>query len=633
MTVSITLPDGSKKDFESPVTPYDVAMSISEGLARATVAARVDGEVVDVTKPLSQDCSLELIKFDSPEGREVFWHSSAHLLAQAILRLYPDAKPTIGPPVEDGFYYDFAHLPIKQEDLEKIEAEMKKIAKEDHSVERIEFASEQEALDVFTDNQFKQEIIKEAQGSLSAYKQGEFVDLCRGPHLPRTGMIKAVWLNKLSGAYWRADADNEQLTRIYGVTFPDKKLLKAHQEQLEEAKKRDHRVLGRRLDLYGFEEVSPGSPFFYPKGALVYNQLLSFLRAEYVKRGYEEVITPLLYDKALWEQSGHWEHYRENMFLIHEGEHQSSLKPMNCPSHCLVFNRTQYSYRDLPVRIADFAPLHRNELRGTLGGLTRVRKFSQDDAHIFCREDQIKKEIADLIEFANYLYRDVFKMEFDHIELSTRPEGFLGEVATWDAAEAALKEALEEAGVEFIINEGDGAFYGPKIDFHIRDALGRTWQTATIQLDFNLPERFSCQYLGEDSKKHQVVMIHRALLGSVERFLGVLVEHYAGKLPLWLSPVQVRVLGIADRHQAFAQEVVDTLNDAGVRAETDVRSETLNKKVREAQLDYVPYILVVGDKEIEEKSVAVRTRDNVDHGAQSVKAFVQTVQEAIARKD
>ena len=631
--ITVTLPDQSTKSFETPVSPFTVAMSISEGLARNTVAAKVDGVLVDVTTPLTQDCSVELIKFDSPEGREVFWHSSAHLLAQAVLRLYPDAKPTIGPPIEDGFYYDFAHLPIKQEDLEKIESEMKKIAKENFSVERIEYSSEHEALDAFKDNPFKQEIIKEAEGGLSAYRQGEFVDLCRGPHLPRTGMIKAVWLNKLSGAYWRADADNEQLTRIYGVTFPDKKLLSEHKERLEEAKKRDHRVLGRRLDLYGFEDVSPGSPFFYPKGAVVYNELLSFLRAEYRERGYQEVITPLLYDKALWEQSGHWEHYRENMFLVSEEGHEASLKPMNCPSHCVVFNRTQYSYRELPVRIADFAPLHRNELRGTLGGLTRVRKFSQDDAHIFCRPDQIKKEIADLILFAHYLYRDVFRMEFNHVELSTRPEGFLGEIDTWNAAEAALEEALNESGVDFVINEGDGAFYGPKIDFHIRDALGRTWQTATIQLDFNLPERFSCQYLGEDSKKHPVVMIHRALLGSVERFLGVLVEHYAGKLPLWLSPVQVRVLGIADRHQAFAQEVVDTLNDAGVRAETDVRSETLNKKVREAQLDYVPYILVIGDQEVDARSVSVRTRDNVDHGAKPLDEFVADVVSRIEKKE
>lgn len=633
MSITVTLPDGSKKSFDTLITPFDVATSISEGLARATVAAKIDGVVVDITRPLTQDCAVELIKFDSKEGKEVFWHSSAHMLAQAVLRLFPNAKPTIGPPLEDGFYYDFANLLLKQEDLEALEAEMKKIAQENLSVERIEYASKQEAKEAFSHNHFKQEIIDEAEGGLSAYSQGEFVDLCRGPHLPRTGMVKAVWLHKLSGAYWRADAHNEQLTRIYGVTFPDKKLLAAHKEQVEQARKRDHRVLGRRLDLFGFDEVSPGSPFFYPKGTIVYNQLLSFLRKEYKKRGYEEVITPLIYDKALWEQSGHWDHYRENMFLITEGEHTASLKPMNCPSHCLVFNRTQYSYRDLPVRIADFAPLHRNELRGTLGGLTRVRKFSQDDAHIFCREDQIKSEISELIDFTNYLYHDVFKMEFDHVELSTRPEKFLGEEKTWNVAEQALQEALTDAQVDFVVNEGDGAFYGPKIDFHIKDALNRTWQTATIQLDFNLPERFSCQYLGEDSKKHPTVMIHRALLGSIERFFGVLVEHYAGKLPLWLSPVQVRVLGIADRHGEYAERVVQSLKDVGVRAETDVRSETLNKKVREAQLDYVPYILVVGDKEAEQGLVAVRTRDNVDHGTQPLDTFVSSVTEAITRKE
>jgi threonyl-tRNA synthetase len=437
----------------------------------------------------------------------------------------------------------------------------------------------------------------------------------------------------MSGAYWRADANNEQLTRIYGISFPDKKMLKKYLHVREEASKRDHRKLGTRLDLFGLEDVSPGSPFFYPNGTIVYNEFLSFLRTEYKKRGYQEVITPLMYAKELWEQSGHWEHYRDDMFIFDEsGERTYSLKPMNCPSHCLIYNRTQYSYRDLPVRIADFAPLHRNELSGTLSGLTRVRKFSQDDAHIFCTVDQINSEIADLIDFAKYIYQDVVNMEFDHVELSTRPEKFLGEVEDWDKAEAALQDALESEGLDYVINEGDGAFYGPKIDFHIRDALGRTWQTATIQLDFQLPERFKCTYQGEDSRKHTCVMIHRALLGSLERFLAVFIENCAGKLPLWCSPQQVRILPITDEHEEFCSDVAFKLSQQDVRVHIDERNESLSKKIREAQLDYVPYILVVGDKEVEAGSVNVRTRDNEVHGTIAVNDFLKQVVDEIADK-
>jgi threonyl-tRNA synthetase len=631
-SIEIVFPDNTKREYPKKTTPLQIAASISEGLARQTVAAALDGIVIDANRPLMADGALELLKFDDPRGQEVFWHSSAHILAQAVLRLYPDAKPTIGPPLEDGFYYDFAGLDIGEDAFERLEEEMKRIAKEDLPSERVDFKSAKEAQEAFKDNQYKLEIISESQEELSAYQQGEFIDLCRGPHIPRTGLVKAVWLNKLSGAYWRGDADNEQLTRIYGITFPDKKMLKEYKERLEEAKKRDHRALGRKLDYYGFEEVSPGSPFFYPKGTLVYNELLKFLRSEYEKRGYQEVITPLLYDKSLWERSGHWEHYRENMFVFQDKEQVMSLKPMNCPSHCLVYNRTQHSYRDLPVRIADFAALHRNELRGTLGGLTRVRKMSQDDAHIFCTKEQIGVEIAALIDFARHIYVDVMKMDFHHVELSTRPEKFMGEVKDWDAAEKALAKALDQAAVAYVVNEGDGAFYGPKIDFHIQDALGRTWQTATIQLDFQLPQRFGCAYLGEDGQKHDVVMIHRALLGSLERFLGVLMEHYAGKLPLWLSPEQVRVLPITDRNNDYAQKTVSELGLAGLRASVDDRRETLNKKVREAQLDYVPYILVVGDKEASEGTVTVRTRDGTVHGAEATSAFCARLTSEVAAR-
>ncbi len=629
--MELTLPDGAKKTVEKGTTGLDVARAIGERLAQAALVVAIDGELVDLSRPIEKDASIEIITFDDPRGKTVFWHSSAHLLAQAVKRLYPEAKPTIGPPLEEGgFYYDFANLPIKEDDLGRIEDEMKKAAKEDFPSERHEYKSKAEAEKDFADNPFKKEIITESDEELSSYRQGEYLDLCRGPHIPRTGLVNAVKLTKLSGAYWRADAKNEQLTRIYGITFPDKKQLKEYLERLEDAKRRDHRVLGKQLDYYGFEEVSPGSPFFYPKGAIIYNELLAFLRSEYPKRGYQEVITPLLYDKALWEQSGHWEHYREDMFILEDEGQTMSLKPMNCPSHCLIYNRTQHSYRDLPVRIADFAPLHRNELRGVLGGLTRVRKFSQDDAHIFCRQDQIKQEMAGLIDFAKYIYHDVMHMEFDRIQLSTRPEKFLGEVKTWDAAEKALTEVLQEAGLQFEINAGDGAFYGPKIDFSIKDALGRQWQTVTIQLDYQLPQRFDCVYTGEDNAKHHVVMIHRALLGSLERFIGVLMEHYTGKLPLWLSPEQVRVLPIADRHNDYAGKVVETLEEEGIRAAVDDKQDTLNKKVRDAQLAQIPYILVVGDKEEKDTSVTVRTRDGTVHGAESLGAFAARVSEAIA---
>ena len=632
--ITITFPDKQTKQYKQGVSAMDIAVDISEGLARECVAAVVDGEVVDMSRPIKEDASLELLKFSDDRAKEVFWHSSAHVLAQAVMRLYPDAKPTIGPPIDQGFYYDFASLSLNQEDLSRIEEEMKKIVKEDFTPKRIEHDSIDEVNELYGDNSFKMEIAREYEDSgLSSYKQGEFIDLCRGPHIPRLGMIKALKLTKMSGAYWRADASNEQLTRIYGISYPDKKQLKEYVTLLEEAAKRDHRKLGKRLDLFGLEDVSPGSPFFYPNGTIVYNEFLSFLRKEYKNRGYEEVITPLMYSKELWEQSGHWDHYRDDMFIFEESADKTySLKPMNCPSHCLVYNRTQYSYKDLPVRIADFAPLHRNELSGTLSGLTRVRKFSQDDAHIFCTVDQIQDEIADLIDFAKYIYRDVVDMDFDHVELSTRPEKFLGEVEDWDVAENSLQSALESQGLDYIINEGDGAFYGPKIDFHIRDALGRTWQTATIQLDFQLPDRFGCVYQGEDSKKHTCVMIHRALLGSLERFLAVFIENCAGKLPLWCSPQQVRILPITDDHEVFAREVAALLVREDVRVHVDGRSESLNKKIREAQLDYVPYILVVGDKEVDAGSVNVRTRDNEVHGTVVVDEFVKQVVSEIADK-
>jgi threonyl-tRNA synthetase len=573
------------------------------------VAALFNGKPVDLSRELHEEGTLQFLTFDDAQGKQVFWHSTSHILAQAIKRLYPEAKPTLGPPIDEGFYYDFDNLAITEEDLKKIEKEMQRVVGQNFPCVRKEYKNKEEAKADYQGNEYKQEIIDQSTEHLSAYSQGDYLDLCRGPHVPSTNFPQAIKLIKLAGAYWRGDSKNKMLTRIYGISFPNAQLLKQWEELRAEAERRDHRKIGRELDLFGFEEVSPGSPFFYAKGAIIYNELLTFIRQEYVKRGYQEVITPLLYEKSLWEQSGHWSHYQENMFIINEDNTQYVPKPMNCPSHCLVYNHLQHSYRELPIRIADFAPLHRNELRGALGGLTRVRKFSQDDAHIFLRHDQIKEEIAKVIDFARYIYNDVMHMPFSEVLLSTRPESFLGEIETWNAAEQALAEAMTEAGIQYKINPGDGAFYGPKIDFQIKDALGRTWQTATIQLDFQLPQRFGCTYIGEDSQKHPAVMIHRALLGSLERFIGVLTEHYAGRFPLWLAPEQVAVLPINEAQTEDARILQEELAGLGIRAVLEGGNETLNKRVRDCQLRQIPAIIVLGEKEVASNTVAIRTLD------------------------
>ncbi len=636
--VEITFPDGSKKQFSEKINGHDIALSISEGLARVSLALKVDGVMQDLYAPVTKDASVEIVTFKTPEGVELFRHSSAHLLAHAVQRLYPKALPTIGPAVEAGFYYDFDNLDITDEDLPKIEAEMKKIVKEAHQAKRIEYKNKEEAKAVFKNNPYKAEMI-DAQSNkvagatnmameegLSAYEQGDFVDLCRGPHIPNTKMIKALKLTKLAKAYWRADVKNKQLTRVYGISFADKKELKAHLHLLEEAEKRDHRKLGRELDLYSFNDVSPGSPFFHEKGAFIFNTLQNYIRNEYITREYSEVITPLVYDKKLWEISGHWEHYQENMFILDVDGTQSSLKPMNCPSHCVIYKTTNKSYRDLPLRIADFAPLHRNELKGALSGLTRVRKFSQDDAHIFCREDQIQEEIKGVMEFIKEVFGNVFKMEYK-LELATKPEKAMGTQEQWDVAEKSLEEALTSLDLPFQLNPGDGAFYGPKIDVYVKDALGRSFQLATIQVDFQLPQRFELEYDGEDGKRHTPVMIHRAVLGSIERFMGILVEHFAGKFPLWISPNQIMFLPIADRHVAYCEEVAAQLKKAGLRVYIDDRSESTKKKVRDAQLQQYNYMLVVGDKEIEEKTVNVRTRANEVVGSKKVNDFIKELQQ------
>ncbi len=630
--INVRFPDGSEKQFQRGTTPFEIAKSISDGLSRNTVAAEANEKLIDSTRPLTEDTNLTLLTTKDEKGLEVLRHSCAHILAQAVLRLYPDAKPTIGPVIENGFFYDFDNLDINDEDLPKIESEMKKIVKEKLSCERHEYKNPDEAKKDYPDNQYKHELIEEfSDGELSKYSQGEFFDLCRGPHIPNTKFAEAFKITKTAQAYWRGDSDNVQLTRIYGLCFATKKELSDYLEFLEEAKKRDHRKIGKELGLMMFHEVSPGSPFFLPKGAVVYNELLKLMREEYQKRGYDEVVTPLLYDKSLWEKSGHWEHYKENMFMVEVEGRIQSLKPMNCPGHCLMYANDTKSYRDLPIKIADFAPLHRNELSGTLSGLTRVRKFSQDDSHIFCTMDQLTDELKALMEFMNYIYVDVFKMEYT-LELSTRPEKFMGEIEQWEQAELALANVLKELELRYRINEGDGAFYGPKIDVHVRDAIGRSHQCATIQLDFQLPERFDLTYEGSDGVKHRPVMIHRAILGSLERFFAVMVEHFAGKFPLWLSPEQVRVLPIADRHTAHSAIVVENLKKAGLRATLDDRALTTNKKIREAELDRVNYIFVVGDREVDALTVNVRTRENKICGEKPVEEMVEKLKQEVSER-
>lgn len=605
--IKITFPDGNSKEFHRGITALEIAKTISRGLAEEAVAAKVNGELYDFARPIEKDATLQILKFDSADGKSVFWHSAAHVMAQAVTRLFPYAKLTTGPVFEGGFYYDIDHEPFKPEDMEKIENEMTKIVAEKLEITR-KVLSKAEALRLFKDNSYKVEIIKEdvkTGDNITAYQQGDFIDLCHGPHVPNTGCIKAFKLTKISGAYWRGDVKNKQLQRLYGIAFPAKKQMDDHFTLLHEAEKRDHRKIGKELELFMFHDWSPGSVFFLPKGTIIYNELLKFIREEYVKRGYKEVITPQLFNKQLWELSGHWQHFKENMFMLDVDEDEFALKPMNCPSHVLIFKSRIRSYRELPLRIADFCVLHRNELRGVLGGLTRVRKMSQDDAHIFCTQEQMHSEILQLLEFVRFVYVDTFKFEFK-AKLSTKPEKFMGDQQLWVLAEKALEDALKASKLKYEVKPGEGAFYGPKIDFDVRDSIGRDWQLATIQLDFQMPLRMEAEYEGQDGKRHPAVMIHRAILGSLERFIGVLTEHYAGKFPLWLSPVQVRILTVADRFNDYAYKLRQGYFDAGIRVEVDDKAESIPYKVREAELDKVNYILVVGEKEVAANTVTVR---------------------------
>ncbi len=566
------------------------------------------------------------MEFFRAEGKEIYWHSSAHILAQAVLRLWPEALPTIGPPIENGFYYDFANLHISDEDFAKIEQEMETIVKENYKSEREILADKAAALKAFGKNPYKAELIQGlTEGEITAYRQGEFYDLCRGPHLPNVGKVKALKVLKIAGAYWRGDSNREMLTRIYGITFPDRKLLKEYLQQLEEAKKRDHKVLGPKLDLFSIQEEAPGMPFIHPKGMIIWNELLAFWRQCHRKAHYDEIKTPQLMSKELWKTSGHWDNYRQNMYTSEIDEKEFAIKPMNCPG-CMLFYKTHvHSYREFPLRVAEIGHVHRHEASGALSGLMRVRSFHQDDAHIFLLPDQITDEILNIFHLIDEIY-GAFGLQY-HLELSTRPEKSIGADEDWEQSTAALKSALDRFNHPYRINEGDGAFYGPKIDLHIRDALGRTWQCGTIQLDMALPERFNLEYDAAAGTRPRPVMVHRALFGSIERFFGILIEHFAGKFPLWISPRQVRIIPVADRHIPYAQQVKDRLFRCGLQVELDDSHESVSKKVREAQLMQVNYMLTIGDREAENQTVALRTRDNVVHGEISLDHFLSKIKD------
>ncbi len=630
--IKITLKDGSVREVEKGTTPGQVAATMGHRLAKEAVVAKAGEHVVDLSTPLTDDGKLEIYTFEQVEGQLAFRHSAAHVLAQAVQHLFPGTRLGIGPAIAEGFYYDFdSDHTFTPADLEAIEEEMYRIINEDYPFVRQEM-DRSEAISFFEKlgEFYKVELIRELpQGvPISIYRQGDFVDLCAGPHLPSTGRLKAIKLLNLAGAYWRGSEKNKMLQRIYGTAFPSQTQLEEYLIKLEEAKKRDHRKLGAQLDLFSIQDEGPGFPCFHPKGMVIRNELESFWRREHRKRGYLEIKTPIILHRSLWERSGHWEHYKENMYFTSIDEDDYAIKPMNCPGAMLVYRSSQHSYRDFPLRLAELGLVHRHEKSGVLHGLMRVRAFTQDDSHIFMLPSQITAEIKGVIELVDDFYR-LFGFDY-HVELSTRPEKSMGSDADWEHATSALRQALEEKGMPYQINEGDGAFYGPKIDFHLRDTLGRTWQCGTIQLDFQMPEKFDLNYIGEDGQKHRPVMIHRVIFGSIERFIGILTEHYGGAFPLWLAPTQVKILPITDRQHDYAYQVKDQLARNGVRVEVDARSEKIGYKIRESQLEKIPYVLVVGEKEAAGGQVAVRQRGAGDLGVRDLSDFIQQVTQEIA---
>ena len=623
----ITLKDGSKKEYAEAKTVLEIASDISEGLARVACAGEVDGELVDLRTEIDRDCELNILTFESEGGAWAFHHTTSHIMAQAIKRLYPDVKLAIGPSIADGFYYDIdSETPLTADDLVKIEAEMKKIVKEALPITRFT-KPRNEAIAYFKEKNepYKVELIEDLpeDSVISFYQQGEFVDLCAGPHLMSTKPVNAFKLTSLAGAYWRGSEKNKMLTRIYGTSFTKKADLEAYITRMEEAKKRDHRKLGKELGLFMMREEGPGFPFFLPKGMVLKNTLLDYWREIHRKNGYVEISTPIMLNRQLWETSGHWDHYKDNMYTTVIDETDFAVKPMNCPGGILVYQSEPRSYRDLPLRMGELGLVHRHEKSGQLHGLMRVRCFTQDDAHIFMTPEQIRSEIKGVAGLIDEVYQ-LFGFKY-HVELSTRPEDSMGSDEDWEMATDALRGALDDLGLNYVVNEGDGAFYGPKIDFHLEDSIGRTWQCGTIQLDFQLPLRFNCEYIGADGEKHRPIMIHRVAFGSIERFIGILIEHFAGAFPTWLAPVQVKVLPISDKYMEYGEKVRAALEEAGIRTEIDTRAEKIGYKIREARLQKIPYMLVVGAKEEEEGTVSVRSRFQGDEGAKTLDAFITDI--------
>lgn len=634
MLINIKLKDGSIKEIEDNSTVFDLAQSISRNLGKSALVGEVNGCLVDLNYKLKNNDEVNILSDDSEKAVEVIRHSSAHIMAQAVKRLYKNAKLAIGPSIANGFYYDFdIDTTIIKEDLEKIEKEMNKIVKENLKFEKID-VSKEEALKIMKDNDeiYKVELINDLpEGEkISLYKQGDYIDLCRGPHIPSTKYAKAFKLISVAGAYWRGNEKNKMLQRVYGIAFSNLKELEIHLHNLEEAKKRDHRKLGKELKLFTFAEEGPGFPFFLPKGVILKNSLIDFWRKIHYEAGYVEVETPIMLNKKLWETSGHWYHYKENMYTSMIDDEEFALKPMNCPGGMIVYKSDSHSYRDFPMRVGELGRVHRHELSGALHGLMRVRAFTQDDAHIFMLPEQIKSEIKGVVELIDKVY-SIFGFKY-HVELSTRPEDSMGSDEEWQMAEDSLRGALDELNLQYVINEGDGAFYGPKIDFHLEDSIGRTWQCGTIQLDFQLPQRFELEYVGSDNEKHRPIVIHRVIFGSIERFIGILIEHFAGKFPTWLAPVQVKVLPISDKFNNYCDEVVKQFNENGIRVEIDQRNEKIGYKIREARNERVPYIVIIGEKEEGEGNISLRSRKNGDEGSINVKDLIERINNEIKNK-
>ncbi len=636
--IILTLPDGKTLEFPSGTTSREVAESIGPGLAKAALTGELNGIPVDLYAPLTGSGEFRIHTFDSDTGRDVFWHSGAHLLAHAVKRVFPEARLAIGPAVEEGFYYDIEFdEPISSDDFERIEAEMAVIVKEDFRVTRLSMSVEEAKaffagqgeiykVRILEDLQADEEVDLDEEGAVSLYRQDDWTDLCRGPHVPSTGYLKAFKVMRLAGAYWRGDQRNEQLQRIYGIAYPKKSQLEEHLVRLEEARKRDHRKIGREMDLFSFQEEAPGMAFWHPRGMILFNGVISYIRGKLDERDYHEIFTPLIMNADLWKRSGHWEHYRENMYYTTIDEADFAVKPMNCPGACLVYRSDLRSYRDLPYKVAEMGVVHRHELSGVLHGLTRVRSFIQDDAHLYCTPDQIREQVIDTVEMVREVYAD-FGFDDYHVELSTRPEKFVGTLEMWEKAESDLEAALEHTGLDYVVNEGDGAFYGPKIDFHFRDCLGRSWQLGTIQVDYSMPERFDLEYVGSDGERHRPIMIHRAIFGSIERFIAILTEHYAGDFPLWIAPRQVVVIPIGESFRSYASEVAARLKKAGLRVEVDERDEKVGYKIREGETGRVPYMIVVGQKETDSGTISVRRRKEGDLGEMPLDRFLEIVEE------